>query len=156
MPRHNSLVFVVQLWDPKGPAPRSIREALHRQKDIQYSSRIATYVAREQQTHRLRHVISQLVQHIPAEQRNSAMVRELAHYGCVTQMHLVRLLAPRIGNESYTKDIDFSASTIAARRDAGYRATVKALELTPWQGEFDPIEGVILHEALPDLPAAAE
>ena len=71
-------------------------------------------------------------------------------------MHPVRLLAPRIGNESHTKDIDFSASTISARREAGYQATVKALELAPWQGEFDPIEGVILHETMPDLPAAAE
>jgi NTE family protein len=156
LPRHNSLIFTVQLWNPKGPAPRSIWEALHRQKEIQYSSRIATHIAREQQTHRLRHVISQLVQRIPAEQRASPAVRELAGYGCVTQMHLVRLLAPRIGNESHTKDIDFSASCISARREAGYRATLKALELAPWQGEFDPIEGVILHEAMPDLPAAAE
>jgi NTE family protein len=46
----------------------AILEALHRQKDIQYSSRVASHAARQQQAHRLQHVISQLVQQIPAEQ----------------------------------------------------------------------------------------
>ena len=35
-------------------------------------------------------------------------------------------------------------------------AAMQALERAPWQGEFDPIEGIILHEAVPDLSAAAE
>jgi NTE family protein len=143
------------LWNPNGQVPRSILEALHRQKDIQYSSRIASHAARQQQAHRLRHVISQLVEQIPAEQRKSDFVRELAGYGCKTQMHVVRLLAPRVENESHTKDIDFSASGIRVRREAGYAATWRALERAPWRGEFDPIEGVILHEEM-ELQSAAE
>jgi CheY-like chemotaxis protein len=71
LPRHNSLIFAVHLWNPKGPVPRSILEALHRQKDIQYSSRIASHAARQQQAHRLRHVIGQLVEQIPVEQRKT-------------------------------------------------------------------------------------
>ena len=108
----------MHLWNPTGPVPRTIWEVLHRQKDIQYSSRIASHIARQQQTHRLRHVVSQLVKHIPPAQRNSELVRDLAGYGCVTQMHVVRLLAPRIDNENHTKDIDFSALGIgvAGRR----------------------------------------
>ena len=131
--------------------PRTIWEVLHRQKDIQYSSRIASHIARQQQTHRLRHVVSQLVKQIPTEQRNSELVRDLAGYGCMTQMHVVRLLAPRIDNENHTKDIDFSALGIGARREAGYEAAMEALKRAPWEGEFDPIEGVILHEPEPDL-----
>jgi NTE family protein len=157
VPRRNSLIFAVHLWNPKGPVPRSVWEALHRQKDIQYSSRIASHIARQQQTHRLRHVISQLVEQIPAERRsNNEAMHELAGYGCKTQMHVVRLLAPRIESENHTKDIDFSPSSIRARHQAGYRATVKALERAPWRGDFDPIEGVILHEATSDFMAAAE
>jgi len=33
---------------------------------------------------------------------------------------------------------------------------MRALERAPWQGQFDPIEGVILHETILDLPVAAE
>ena len=155
-PRRNSLIFAVHLWNPTGPAPRSIWEVLHRQKDIQYSSRIASHISRQQQTHRLRHVISQLVHQTPSELRDNEVVKDLAGYGCVTQMHVMRLLVPRIGNENHTKDIDFSSAGIGARRAAGYNAAMEALQQAPWQGNFDPIEGVILHEAMPAMPLAAE
>jgi NTE family protein len=155
-PRRNSLIFAVHLWNPTGPEPRSIWEVLNRQKDVQYSSRIASHITRQQQTHRLRHVVSQLVRYIPEDVRKSEAVRVLAGYGCVTQMHVMRLLAPRLENENHTKDIDFTPSGIRIRREAGYEATMRALTQAPWQGEFDPIEGVILHESMPDLAMAAE
>ena len=155
-PRRNSLIFAVHLWNPTGPEPQSMWEVLNRQKDIQYSSRIASHISRQQQAHRLRHVVSQLVRYLPADLRESEAVRELAGYGCVTQMHVVRLLAPRLKNENHTKDIDFTPSGIRMRREAGFEATMRALKQCPWQGKFDPIEGVILHEAMPDLAIAAE
>jgi NTE family protein len=155
-PRRNSLIFAVHLWNPTGTVPRSIWEVLHRQKDIQYSSRIASHITRQQQTHRLRHVVSQLVRYLPDDVRKTEAVQELAGYGCVTQMHVVRLLAPRLDNENHTKDIDFTPSGIRMRREAGFEATMRALRQAPWEGDFDPIEGVILHESMPDLAIAAE
>ena len=155
-PRRSSLIFAVHLWNPTGSVPRSIWEVLHRQKDIQYSSRIASHITRQQQTHRLRHVVSQLARYLPDDVRKTEAVRELAGYGCVTQMHVIRLLAPRLENENHTKDIDFTPSGIRMRREAGYEATMRALRQAPWHGEFDPIEGVILHESMPDLAMAAE
>jgi NTE family protein len=82
-------------------------------------------------------------------------VRKLAGYGCKTQMHVVRLFAPRIENEGRTKDIDFGAAGIGARREAGHAATLRALQGAPWRGEFDPIEGVILHEEMTELQVSA-
>src|SRR6266702_2263518 len=70
-PRRNSLIFAVHLWNPTGGAPETMWEVLHRQKDIQYSSRIASHITRQQQTHRLRHVVSELVRHFPDEVRKS-------------------------------------------------------------------------------------
>jgi NTE family protein len=147
-PRHNSLIFAVHLWNPTGSAPETMWEVLNRQKDIQYSSRVASHIARQRQVHRMRHVVSQLVKHIPEKDRNSPEVRELAAYGCVTRMHVVRLLAPQLENEDHTKDIDFSASGIRMRWEAGYADTRRAIEGAPWEGEFDPLEGVILHQPM--------
>ena len=48
------------------------------------------------------------------------MVKELAGYSCRTRMHVVRLLAPRLDNETHIKDIDFSPAGICARWEAGY------------------------------------
>jgi NTE family protein len=152
-PRQNSLIFAVHMWNPEGAEPNSIWEVLHRHKDIQYSSRIASHITRQQQAHRLRRIIRELAAQLPDDVRNSARVRELAGYGCVTQMHVVRLLAPRLDNENHTKDVDFTRSGIARRWDAGYAHTMKVLEQAPWEGVFDPLAGVILHEQVMDAAA---
>jgi NTE family protein len=62
-------------------------------------------------------------------------------------MHVVRLLAPTIDGEDHTKDIDFSPSGIRTRSAAGYADTSRLINTAPWEDEFDPMEGVILHEA---------
>jgi NTE family protein len=152
-PRRDSLIFAVHMWNPMGPEPGTIGEVLNRQKDIQYSSRVATQIARQRQMHRLRHIVSELVHMIPESERNGDLVRSLAGYGCVTQMHVVLLLAPRLDNENHTKDIDFSPSGIRRRWEAGYRDTGRALERAPWQDKVDPLEGVIVHEPIVE-PAA--
>ena len=131
-------------------------EVLNRHKDAQYSSRIMNHIARQQQSHRLRHIINELARRLPESERNNATVRELMGYGCQTQMHVVRLLAPQLDGESHTKDIDFSARGIMQRWDAGYSHTAAVLARAPWVGEFDPLSGVILHEQTELVPVAAE
>ncbi len=70
-------------------------------------------------------------------------------------MHVVELLAPRIDNENYTKDADFTAASIRQRWDAGYADTMRALQRAAWNDPSDPLEGVIMHEpAPPDLAPA--
>jgi NTE family protein len=154
-PRKDSLIFAVHLWNPLGPEPTTMAEVLNRHKDVQYSSRIASHIARQQQAHRLRHVINQLADRLSEEERNSEAVRELTGYGCQTRMHVVRLLAPQLDRETHTKDIDFSPAGIMRRWEAGYAHTKAALERRPWVGEFDPLSGVILHEQM-ELMQAAE
>jgi NTE family protein len=145
-PRKNSLVFAVHIWNPNGSEPETIRQVMNRQKDVQYSSRAASHIKRQRQLHRLRHVIAELVQRIPEAERDTPAVRELAAYGCLTRMHVVRLLAPSLDGEDHTKDVDFSAKGIRARREAGYRDTMDALRQMPWEGEVDALEGFVLHE----------
>jgi NTE family protein len=155
-PRRDSLIFSVHLWNPEGSEPTTMADVFNRQKDIQYSSRIATQIARQQQAHRLRHIINELAAKLPESERNKPLVKELASYGCQTRMHVVRLQAPQLDRESHTKDIDFSAAGIRQRWDAGYAHTKTALERAPWEGEFDPLSGVILHDQPEPLPRAAE
>jgi NTE family protein len=155
-PRKNSVIFAVHMWNPTGAEPETMADVFNRQKDIQYSSRIATHIARQQQTHRLRHVISELVGQLPEHERRKDSIGELAAYGCPTRMHVVRLLAPMLERENHTKDIDFSASGIRQRWEAGYAHTKDVLEQRPWEGEFDALAGVVLHEREDGLLMAAE
>ncbi len=155
-PRKDSLIFAVHMWNPTGGEPQTMAEILNRQKDIQYSSRIASHIVRQQQAHCLRRIITQLASRLPEAERQTEAVKALAAYGCPTRMHVVRLLAPQLDRENHTKDIDFSPSGIKQRWHAGYVHTKRVLERTPWEGELDPLAGVILHEQETSLPMAAE
>jgi NTE family protein len=155
-PRKNSLIFAVHLWNPMGQEPGTIWEVLNRHKDIQYSSRVASHIARQRQMHHMRHIINDLSKLLPEEIRTSSEARALTAYGCPTVMHVVRLLAPQLENENHTKDVDFSPSSIRARWEAGYSKTMRVLEQPPWENDFDPLEGVILHEPKFEMMQAAE
>jgi NTE family protein len=146
-PRRDSLVFAVHIWNPHGPEPETIWQVMNRQKDIQYSSRAASHIKRQRQLHRLRHIVAELSAMVPEERRRDNLVAEMASYGCLTRMHVVRLLAPALDFEDHSKDVDFSPEGIRQRREAGYRHTMETLERAPWRAPVDPTEGFILHEA---------
>jgi NTE family protein len=146
-PRRNSMVFAVHIWNPHGPAPETIWEVMNRQKDVQYSSRAVSHIQRQRQIHKLRHIIAELSKMLPVGVRRNNEVAEMAAYGCLTRMHVVRLLAPALDYEDHSKDIDFSAAGIRRRREAGYRDTMRTLEKAPWRNPVDDIEGFVLHEA---------
>jgi NTE family protein len=149
-PRKSGLVFAVHLWNPNGPEPDSILKVMNRQKDLQYSSRAGTHIARQRQIHRLRHIISELTARLPEEALKDNFVREMTSFGCPTRMHVVRLLAPQVRGEDHAKDIDFSPAGIRTRWQAGYADANRVLKARPWAEPIDPIEGFILHEANAD------
>jgi NTE family protein len=146
-PRRDSLVFAVHIWNPHGPEPETIWEVMNRQKDIQYSSRAVSHIKRQRQLHRLRHIVAELSALLPEERRRDNRIAEMSSYGCLTRMHVVRMLAPALDYEDHSKDVDFSGEGIRRRWEAGYRHTCETLERTPWRDAADPTEGFILHEA---------
>jgi len=148
-PRRNSLVFSVHVWNPDGSEPVTINQVLNRQKDVQFASRSRSQVERQRQMHKLRHIIANLAARLPEAERKNNEVAELASYGCLTQMHVMALVAPSLPNEDHTKDIDFSYGGIRARWDAGYAQTKAAIAQAPWTAPADPLEGVILHRIKP-------
>ncbi|BAU94064.1 patatin-like phospholipase family protein [Methylorubrum populi] len=149
-PRRNSLVFAIHIWNPEGAEPTSIWEVMGRQKDLQYASRAHTHITRQKQLHRLRHVVAELARRLPEEERQTPEVRELESFGCLTRMHVVRLLAQPVEGQDHTGDVDFSRDGIAARRQAGYENTRKALADAPWERAVDEVEGLVLHENASD------
>jgi NTE family protein len=145
-PRRNSLIFSANVWHPRGPEPESIWQVVARHKDIQFASRAKSHVARQQQIHRMRHIVRELGKHIPPEKQRDPEVRELLDYGCATVMHVIPLSIPRVDGEDHTKDIDFSPRGIRARWAAGYADTRRAIEWAPWRREVDAMDGIIVHE----------
>jgi len=144
-PRKSSVIFSVQMWNPSGPEPESIWQVTERQKDIQYASRTDSHIARQQQIHRLRHVIRELVKRLPDAERATAEVQELAAWGCGTTMRLIKLAAPRLDGDDQLKDIDFTPAGIAARQRAGFEDAMRAIAARPWEAPIDPIQGMTVY-----------
>jgi NTE family protein len=150
-PRRDSIIFADQMWHTSGPEPQSLEDVLSRQKDIQFASRDDSHIARQQDLHRLRHIVRELVKLVPEDQRISPEVKQFAAHGCRTFMHVVRLNGPHIEGEGNSRDIDFTSASIRARWKAGHDDTARALERRPWENEFDPMAGVAVHNCEPAL-----
>lgn len=146
-PRRDTLIFAANVWHASGPEPETLWQVMGRQKDIQYASRATSHVARQQQIHRMRHIIRELKRHIPDERCSDPEVKGLLDYGCATVMHLMPLHAPRLEAEDHTKDIDFTAAGIDTRRKAGYADARRVLGDRPWTQCADTMDGVIIHGA---------
>ena len=144
-PRRSSVVFAVQIWHSHGPVPQSIAHVFMRQKDILFGSRTKSHIARQAQIHRMRHVVRELYTMLSEEQKDTPKAKELAAWGCGTQMHLVEINAAPIEHESNARDFDFSQAAIDARWQAGYADTCRMIEQRPWENPIDPRVGVALY-----------
>ena len=149
-PRRNSLIFAVHMWNPMGPEPATIWEVLNRQKDIQYSSRVASHIARQRQIHSMRHIINELGEAAAggrAQQRGGARARRLwlpdADARRAPAGAAARQREPHQGHR--LQPVRHPAA-LGGRLRAHHARARQA----PWEGEFDPLEGVILHEAQPE------
>jgi NTE family protein len=144
-PRKDTLIFAANVWHATGPEPETIWQVMGRQKDIQYASRAVSHVRRQQQIHRLRHIIRELKHHIPGDLQDDPEVKQMLGYGCATVMHLMPLHAPRLEGEDQSKDIDFTAAGIDARRKAGYAHAKRVLDEQPWNDSGDTMDGILIH-----------
>jgi len=153
-PRRNSLVFAVQLWHPAGDAPRTMWQVSNRQKDIQYASRVDSHVQRQEQIHRLRHIVRELGQALPPAARSRPQLQQMVSYGCGTVMHLMNLVVPRLPEEDHTKDMDFNSASIRSRWSAGVSDVRRAIAQRAWLKPVDVMQGLVVHNLEPGHPLA--
>lgn len=144
-PRRDSVIFAAQLWQQEDKLPQTIAQVTSRLKDIQYSSRAKSHIARQQQIHHLRHVVRELGRLLPPSAQATPEAKKLLGWGCGTVMHVLPLQAPALKGEDYTKDIDFTPDGIRARWDAGREFALRKIAAAPWNAEIDPGMGIVMH-----------
>jgi NTE family protein len=134
-PRRDSIVFADQMWHSSGPEPQTFLDVLSREKDIQFASRDASHIARQQSIHRLRHVVRELVRLMPEEQRETPEVKELAAMAAERSCTSCGSTPPYIEGEGNSRDFDFTREGIRLRWKAGHDDTARVLEQRPWEVE---------------------
>jgi NTE family protein len=136
------VVFVIDLWNAAGPPPQTINDVLWRAKQIQYASRTAHQIDALATKVNLRHAVRLLkeagaahVAAVPDDPVLSARRLDIVHI-------VYRPAADQIPNS----DAEFSRSSIAERRTAGYDDMRAALAAEPWLREEMPAHlGALVH-----------
>ena len=128
--------------------PDTIWQVMSRQKDIQYSSRAVSHIARQKQIHRLRHVIAELARRLPepsGPSTDGAGARRLRLPDADARRAPARPVPRRRGPHEGHRFQPRRHPPGARRRATPTPCGCSRRE--PWSGEFDPVEGFILHEA---------
>ena len=111
-PRHDSVVFQIDLFSAKGPMPETLLDVAQREKDIRYSSRtrLNTDIFRQMQT--MRRAIKRLENQLPDEVRTSLDWKLLSSISCNAAITIVHLIHRRAAYSTHSNDYEFSRAGI--------------------------------------------
>jgi NTE family protein len=142
-PEHpRMVVFLIDLWDAAGPPPQTISAVLWRAKQIQYASRTAHHIDAAATKVNLRHAV-RLLKTAGASEVAAAPDDPLLTARRLDIVHIV--YRPDI-DQIPNSDAEFSRSSIAERRAAGYRDMRAALAAQPWLRQEMPAHlGALVH-----------
>jgi len=144
--RRDTLCFMIDLWDPTAAAPKSISQAMARQKDIQFASRTREHLEEHRDKQNLRRAINLLSAKMSAAERQDPSVKRLSKLGCASTINIIRLIMKALPSDDYNKDVDFARSTLQARWQAGIHDAHRALRYKQWQEPPPADVGMVIHE----------
>lgn len=126
-PRQDTLAFQVDLWSAHGALPSTIAEVATRQKEIQYSSRTRANTDRVKYSQRMRNMVADLLEKLPAELRATEEVQKLCAASRRKVFNIVHLIYRARNYEGQSKDYEFSRLSMQDHWRAGYHDTVRTL-----------------------------
>lgn len=136
------VVFLIDLWNPAGPPPETINAVLWRAKQIQYASRTAHHIDAVATKVNLRHAMRLLkaadVPEVAAVPDDPVLTER--------RLDIVHIVYRPSADQIPNSDAEFSRSSIAERRQAGYRDMRAALAAAPWLRQQMPAHlGALVH-----------
>jgi NTE family protein len=149
-PRQDTLAFQVDLWSARGAFPRNMAEVATRQKEIQYSSRTRANSDRFKNVQRIRNALSNLLEKLPEDLKNSPEVGVLCPVAQHKVYNLVQLIYRSKQYEGDSKDYEFSRLSMEDHWRAGYYDTVRTLRHPEVLSRPQNHEGVVTFDLAQD------
>ncbi|MBC7493080.1 MAG: patatin-like phospholipase family protein [Novosphingobium sp.] len=115
----DATIFQVDLFPARGALPRTLADAIQREKDIRFSSRTRLNTDLNREIEKLRAAARRLVAKLPAEFQFDPDARLLAaqrNPGAITVLQLINRSEPW---ESQSKDYEFARATVDGHWAAG-------------------------------------
>lgn len=148
--RDDLLAFQVDLFSARGPMPRNMLEAAEREKDIRYSSRtrLNTDVVKRRQA--IAAAAKRLAAKCDGALASDPDVEQLAALSCATATTIVHLIYKAKHFGSFSKDYEFSRTTMEAHWAAGEADVARTLAHPVWRERRRPDAGGVLTLDLSD------
>ena len=128
----DATIFQVDLFPARGALPRTLADAVQREKDIRFSSRTRLNTDLNREIERLRAAAKRLVAKLPAEFQadpDALLLAAQKNPGAITVLQLVNRSEPW---ESQSKDYEFSRATVDGHWAAGKADVEQSLADPRW------------------------
>jgi NTE family protein len=143
---HHILVFQVDLFSARGPAPRDMDDVLVRQKDIQYSSRTRLVTDYFRERHDRDLVVKKLLAKIPDDQLDPDERKLKARLAHMPEATILELIYQQAAYETQAKDYEFSAASMREHWNSGYLDTQRTLRHRDWLEVSESDAGLSVHD----------
>ncbi len=121
------VIYQVDLFNARGPMPRSMQEAAEREKDIRFSSRTRLNTDANLRIHRLKSSLAAVLKTLPPEHLSDPDVQFLAEFAEENSVIVVQLIYRDRPYEGAFKDVEFSRRTKLDHWASGVADGEKAL-----------------------------
>lgn len=146
-PRHDTLAFQVDLWSALGTVPTNIWDVQERNKDIVYSSRTRAITDLMQREQHLRHLIREVLKHVPETARqHDRWCREADSWACGRQVNVIHLIYREKEWDGLSKDYEFGPLTMRDHWASGLEDIRHTLEHEEWLELPPPEERFVTHD----------
>src|SRR6185369_9784190 len=105
-------IYQVDLFNARGPMPRTIQEAAEREKDIRYSSRTRLNTDAQLRIHRLKSALANLLKTLPETAIDDPDIQFLEEFSRENTITVVQLIYRDRAYEGAFKDVEFSRQTM--------------------------------------------
>jgi len=145
-PRRDTLALQVDLWSARGELPRTLGDALERQKDIQYSSRTRRGTDNAAERQKLRLAIGELAALLPGKRLPAGLQRTFDAWTCTKVLNIVHLIYQAKSYEEQFKDYAFGPQTMREHWAAGLADMNETLARPNCLARPAPAVGVATHD----------
>jgi NTE family protein len=126
-PRRDTLAFQVDLWSAQGEFPRTMLDAMTREKEIRYSSRTRAGTDQFKRVQKLRCAAAGLLEQLPEQLKNSPEARLLGTVADRKVFNIIHLIYRARNYEGHSKDYEFSRASMEEHWRAGYHDARRTL-----------------------------
>lgn len=155
-PRHDMVVFQIDLFSAKGQMPETLLDVAQREKDIRYSSRTRFNTDMFRQMQNMRRAIKRLDRVVPDEVKDSLDWKLLSSVGCSAAITIVHLIHRRAAYATHSNDYEFSRFSVEENWNAGRKDVERTLTHPAWLNREPPKEGVTVLDLTKEIDVVGQ